>query len=145
MRFLAAFAVAALLAMPVGAASAWSPGATIPHLTTADFLRKVGGAAVPVLVQFDAEWCPYCRKLQPALDNLREKKGAALDIYKVDADYEPDLMRSYEVRTLPTMIVFHHGRIVGRSDGGMDERELFEWIAAVEEDIEKQAKKNGKR
>lgn len=142
-RFTAILALAFMLAFGVIAApaSAWSPGLTIPHLTTADFLRTISSAEVPVVVQFDASWCPYCKKLQPSLDKLREQKGETLAIYKVDADDEPDLMNSYEVGTLPTMIVFYDSRIVGRSDGGMDEEELFEWIGAVEKDIKRQSAK----
>lgn len=141
--FMAALSLSLMLTLGgiAAPASAWSPGLTIPHLTTADFLRTVGNAEVPVVVQFDARWCPYCKALQPHIDKLREEKGEKLAIYKVNADDEPDLMNSYEVRTLPTMIVFYEGRIVGRSDGGMDEKELFDWIEAVEKDIEKSHKK----
>lgn len=140
-RFMAVFVLGfALLAASPTPASA-PPGTTIPHLTTADFLRTVGSAETPVVVQFDAHWCRYCRALQPALDKLREAKGETLSVYKVNADYEPDLMDSYEVRTLPTLIVFYEGRIVGRSDGSIDEEELFEWIGAVEKDIKKTDKK----
>lgn len=141
-RFMAVFAlVFVLLAATSAPARAQLPGATIPHLTTGDFLRTVGGAKTPVVVQFDAHWCRYCRALQPALDKLREAKAETLSVYKVDADHEPDLMESYEVRTLPTLIVFYEGRIVGRSDGSIEEEELFEWIGAVEKDIEKQSRK----
>lgn len=110
-------------------------GATIPHLTTFDFLNKVGNSTQPVLVQFDAHWCPFCKKLQPMLDRLRQKKLGVLEIYKVDADDEQELMRSYEVGTLPTLIMFYDGRIVGRSDGGLSEAELADWVSAVEDDI----------
>jgi thioredoxin len=125
-----------LLAVPHAAtAGDPPPGSKIPHLTTNDFLRRVGGADKPVLVQFDADWCPYCRKMQPVMDKFREAKKDVVEVYKVNADHDVDLMRSYEVRTLPTLIVFYQGRIVGRSDGGMDEAEMFEWMEAVQDDI----------
>ncbi len=121
-----------------------APGAAIPHLTTNDFLRVVGGAEKPVLVQFDATWCPFCKKMQPYLDKLRTSKLDTIDVYKVDADDDADLMRSYEVGTLPTLIMFYDGRIVGRSDGGLDESELKDWVSAVEDDI-KAVQKPSKR
>jgi thioredoxin len=119
------------------------PGSSIPHLTTNDFLSKVGGAELPVLVQFDAQWCPFCKKLQPALDRMRGQKEGALEIYKVDIDHEPDLQRSYEVASLPTLIMFYGGRIVGRSDGSLSEAELQDWVKAVEDDIKKTSRKLG--
>lgn len=121
------------------------PGAAIPHLTTNDFLSRVGGAELPVLVQFDAVWCPFCKKLQPHLDDLREKKLGKIDVYKVDADQEGDLMRSYEVGTLPTLIMFYDGRIVGRSDGGLEKDELKDWVEAVEDDIKAMKSRQSKR
>jgi len=56
-------------------------------------------------------------------------------MFKVDADDEPDLMRSYEVATLPTLIMYYHGQVVGRSDGSIEEGELFDWVKAVENDV----------
>lgn len=119
------------------------PGASIPHLTTNDFLSRVGNSELPVLVQFDASWCPFCKKLQPMLDDLRDKKLGKLEVYKVDADAEGDLMRSYEVGTLPTLIMFYNGTIVGRSDGGLEKKELHDWVEAVEDDIKSMQRKAG--
>lgn len=130
-------ALGLLLAAPAATSFAADPlpGSQIPHLTTNDFLRRVGGSDKPVLVQFDASWCAFCRKLQPVMDSFRKAKEGVVEVYKVNADADGDLMRSYEVRTLPTMIVFYQGRIVGRSDGGMGEAEMFEWMEAVQDDI----------
>lgn len=130
-------ALGLLLTVPALTATAGDPlpGSTIPHLTTNDFLRRVGGSDKPVLVQFDADWCPYCRKMQPVMDKFREAKKDVVEVYKVNVDHDGDLQRSYEVRTLPTLIVFYQGRIVGRSDGGMNEQEMFEWMEAVQDDI----------
>jgi len=120
-------------------------GASIPHLTTNDFLSRVGGAELPVLVQFDAVWCAFCRKLQPLLDELRETKMGKIEVYKVDADHEGDLMRSYEVGTLPTLIMFYDGRIIGRSDGSLSKAELKDWVEAVEDDVKSMKSRQSKR
>lgn len=120
------------------------PGASIPHLTTNDFLSRVGSAQLPVLVQFDAVWCTFCKKLQPMLDELRQKKLGDIEVYKVDADREGDLMRSYEVGSLPTLIMFYNGTIVGRSDGSLEKKELKDWVEAVEDDIKAMKRKTGR-
>ncbi|HYD18652.1 MAG TPA: thioredoxin family protein [Patescibacteria group bacterium] len=142
-RLFCILALAVLLAVPAvhSFAAEPPPGALIPHLTTGDFLRRVGGSDLPVLVQFDASWCPYCRKMQPFLDKFRDAKKGSVEVYKVNYDADPDLVRSYEVQTLPTLIVFYQGRIVGRSDGAMDEPELFEWMEAVQDDVREMRRK----
>lgn len=112
-------------------------GGDIPHLTRSEILSAVARSPVPVLVQFDAAWCPYCRALQPHLDKLREKKGSAIAIYKVDFDKERELVEYHGVSTLPTLIMFYQGKIVGRAAGAMEERELFDWVGGIEMDIRK--------
>jgi len=124
-----------VLSQPGSAAADPAPGSTIPHLTDADFLRTINNSTVPVLVQFDASWCPYCHKMQPHLDKLRADRGAQLNVYKVDADEELDLMSSYQVRTLPTLLVFYKGALIGRNNGSMPGENLASWIDGLQKKI----------
>jgi len=129
---LAAIAFSFMIALPAIAGSGPAPGSMIPHLTRSDFLKTVGKSEVPVLVQFDASWCPYCHKLQPHLDRLRAEQSDKLAIYKVDADEELELMQSYEVKTLPTLLLFDHGHVIARNNGSMDGDKLEGWVADAE-------------
>lgn len=129
---LVAAAFSIFVALPAVAGSGPAPGSLIPHLTKSDFLKTVGKSEVPVLVQFDASWCPYCHKLQPHLDRLRAEQSDKLAIYKVDADEELELMQSYEVKTLPTLLLFDHGHVIGRNNGSMDGDKLEGWIKDLE-------------
>lgn len=113
------------------------PGSSIPHLTANNFNYAITASAVPVLVQFDAKWCPYCKAMQPALDKLRDSSADVI-IYKVDMDNEPAIAAEYSVSTLPTLFIFHRGQPVARNDGALDKDELFEWVS----DITKAAKKD---
>jgi len=137
-RGLMALAFCLLLAFP---AEAEAPaGSTIPHLTLGDFLRTVGTSDIPVLIQFDAHWCPYCHKMQPFLDKIRADKSGKIALYKVDADEELELMRSYAVKTLPTLLMFDHGRVIGRDDGYMPGEKLESWVEDTAGKADKTAK-----
>ncbi len=119
------------------------PGSTIPHLTQGDFLNKVGTADTPVLIQFDATWCAFCHKMQPFLDDLREKRKGQLTVYKVDADDEVELARQYQVVTLPTLILFYRGNIVSRNEGSMTGEHLDQWVQDAEDRIKAEPRKYG--
>lgn len=103
------------------------PGASIPRLTTTTFNYAITASSVPVLVQFDAQWCGYCRAMQPALDKLRDSTADVI-IYKVDMDKEPAIAAEYSVSTLPTLIIFNRGQPIARNDGALDKSELFDWV-----------------
>ena len=118
-----------LFAAPVFAAEG-----EIPYVTAATFEAEVAGATAPVLVQFDAAWCPYCRAMQPALKKLHES-DTRLKIVKIDADTDRDLMKRFGVKTLPTMIVFSNGAEHARRVGRLEEEALFEWADQVSKEF----------
>ena len=139
---LLAFAGFLLMATPVGAVLG-GPGSTIPHLTQGDFLSKVGNADTPVLIQFDATWCAFCHKMQPFLDDLREKRKGEITVYKVDADDEVELARQYQVVTLPTLLIFYRGNIVSRNEGSLTGEHLDQWVKDAEDRIKAEPRKYG--
>jgi thioredoxin 1 len=71
---------------------------------------------VPVLVDFYADWCSPCRMVAPVLDELaRETPGAR--IVKVDVDQNPQLASRYDISSIPSLVVFRNGRVVGEHVG----------------------------
>lgn len=83
----------------------------------------------PVLVDFWAAWCAPCRMLAPILERLATAYADRADVVKVDTDAEPELAGRYGVRSLPTLAVFRHGRMVDAVIGAQPEgvlRELLE-------------------
>ncbi len=67
----------------------------------------------PVVVDFWAGWCPPCLKIAPVLAELAEEFGDRMAIVSVDADENPVVVRTYGVLSMPTLLVFNQGEVVG--------------------------------
>ncbi len=82
------------------------------EITAANFEETVVRSALPVLVEFTADWCPPCRMLAPVLDEIARRYEGALKVGTLDADAYPALQQQFGVMGLPTMILFRDGKPV---------------------------------
>lgn len=96
-----------------------------------DHLSKViGGATVPVIVDFYADWCAPCKMMAPVLDELARERAGELLVVKVNSDQNPVSPQHYGVRGIPTLIVFRDGQEVGRQVGFAPKAQL---VALIDE------------
>jgi len=97
-------------------------------LTDATFDRVVRETSLPILVDFYADWCGPCRMMAPAVDELaRSSAGHAL-VAKLDTDASQKVASRYQIRGIPTVIVFRNGREERRQSGVMPLAALKEMV-----------------
>ena len=109
----------------------------VPHLaTTAEFDEKVLKSHRPVLVDFYSDGCPPCRRLAPTISKLHADYQGKADVFKVSTDNARELVREYEIRSIPTVMLFDKGEIVknGKWIGPKDEST---YRKAIEEALSK--------
>ena len=82
----------------------------------------------PVLVDFYADWCGPCKMMAPVLKDLKSRMGDAIYIIKIDTERNPAAAIKYQVRGVPTLILFKEGRILWQQAGVMRASQLEEII-----------------
>lgn len=83
-----------------------------------DFASKVLQSDLPVTVEFSAEWCPHCHALEPVLARLdRKEYQGEVNFVKTDVDESPDIAAHFGIQGMPTLLLFHKGKEIGRLIG----------------------------
>ncbi|MFN4286079.1 MAG: thioredoxin [Lacibacter sp.] len=84
----------------------------------------------PLLVDFHATWCGPCKMMAPELERLKQMLGDKIRIIKIDVDQNPHVAAAYQVRGVPTLILFRKGQILWRQSGVVRAQQLAGIIQA---------------
>ncbi|MFF0268305.1 thioredoxin TrxC [Kribbella sp. NPDC004536] len=93
-----------------------------------DFAEVVEQSELPVLVDVWAPWCGPCRMVSPVLEQLATEKAGQLKLVKINADQAPGLSQRFDVRSIPTLMVFRHGQVVATQIGAAQASALRPWL-----------------
>ena len=93
-----------------------------------DFNNDVLNSDKPVLVDFWAEWCGPCKAIGPALEEIAGEKLDSLSIVKLNIDENPLTPQKYNVRGIPTLLLFKNGEVIAEKMGALPKSQLESWI-----------------
>ncbi|MDC1383683.1 thioredoxin [Candidatus Puniceispirillum sp.] len=96
--------------------------------TDNDFTADVLQSDKPVLVDFWAEWCGPCKAIGPALEEISGEKQGTLSIVKLNIDENPLTPQKYNVRGIPTLLIFKNGEVIAEKMGALPKSQLESWI-----------------
>jgi len=96
-----------------------------------DFKKEVLESNKPVLVDFWAEWCAPCKKMEPVIEGLSEEFKDHIKFLKLNVDENPSTATEYSVRGIPTFFLFKNGEVVERITGVISRKELSRKLKKV--------------
>ncbi|MGB5238990.1 MAG: thioredoxin [Flavobacteriaceae bacterium] len=94
--------------------------------------KKIIASDVPVLIDFYADWCAPCKALAPVLQQVKKQLGEDVKIVKVDVDKNSSLAHKYQIRGVPTMVLFKNGEVVWRQSGVLAKEAILKAIQTQE-------------
>jgi thioredoxin 1 len=100
----------------------------IKVITDASFHAEVLSSDKPTLIDFWAPWCGPCRAIAPYVEALAEQYADKLVVGKMDIDDNQMTPTKYEVRSIPTLLIFHRGKVIGQKVGGAPKNQLENFI-----------------
>ena len=100
-------------------------------LTESNFDREVNNSEKPVLVDFWAEWCGPCKLIAPLIEEIAREKGDAIKVGKVNIDENQNLSFKFNIRAIPTLLIFKNGQVRDQVAGMTSKKDLVGRIDAL--------------
>lgn len=89
----------------------------LPHVDDSNFQSKVLSSEKPVLVDFYAVWCGPCKRIAPIVEEVANENAEKLAVVKLNTDDSPKISQQYQIRGIPTLVLFQNGKEVDRVVG----------------------------
>ena len=105
--------------------------AAIAQVSDDQFEEQVLKSSEPVLVDFWAEWCGPCKMIAPILDELATSYAGKLKIAKINIDHNQKTPRNYNVRGIPTLMIFKDGKVQATQIGAVSKTQLAQMIDKI--------------
>jgi len=106
------------------------PGAHTVTFTDSAFDTEVLRAEKPVLVDFWAEWCPPCRQMGPAIDEIAADYDGRAVVGKLDVTGNAETTARYQIRGIPALLLFRGGKVIAEHMGALSRTELAKLLDA---------------
>ena len=100
-------------------------------LTKENFNQEVLNSKGKVLVDFYADWCGPCKMISPILEELAKELAGKVKIFKVNVDKDEALSDSYNVWTIPALVVFNDGKEINRTAGFLSKQKILSLLGEV--------------